>query len=232
MRSALIFLAGVMLFAGCATTEIEQRDSRAAGESLPRPERIVVYDINASEFDVPPTSALTGQYKRAKTPPSPEEVQLGRELGRLVAERLVDSLRKMGMTAHRARQGPPPRIGNIVLAGQFVTIDEGDQDLRFTIGFGKGASQLTTHIEGYLVTDQGLRLLGGRQVNDRGGKKPGLAVPAAVSFASRSPAGLVVGSAVNIEKEMNSETIQAAAKRTADAIAEELERVFRAQGWI
>ena len=232
MRFFVIILTSAVLLAGCATTKIEQRDSRAAGERLPRPERIVVYDINASEFDVPPTSALTGRYKRAKTPPSPEEVRLGRELGRLVAERLVDSLRKMGMTAHRARQGPPPRLGNVVLAGQFITVDEGDQDLRFTIGFGKGASQLTTHIEGYLVTEEGLRLLGGRQVTDRGGKKPGLVVPAAVSFASRSPAGLVVGSAVNIEKEMNSETIQAAAKRTADAIAKELEQVFREQGWI
>ena len=77
-----------------------------------------------------------------------------------------------------------------------------------------------------------MRLLGGRQVVDRGGKKPGIVVPAAASFASRNPAGLVIGSAINIEKELNSETIQAAAKRTADAIAEELERVFRAQGWI
>ena len=232
MRSIMIFLASLALLAGCATTDIEKRDSRAAAERLPRPERIIVYDINATPDDVPPTSALTGKYTVAKTPPSPDEVKLGRELGRLVADRLVGSLRKMGMTAQRARQGPPPRVGNVVLAGQFITIDEGDQDLRFTIGFGKGASQLTTHIEGYLVTEQGLRLLGGRQVTDRGGKKPGIVVPAAVSFASRNPAGLVVGSAINIEKELNSETIQAAAKRTADAIAKELERVFRAQGWI
>ena len=148
MRSLAILMASVVWLAGCATTEIEQRDSRAAGERLPRPERIIVYDINATPDDVPPTSALTGRYTAAKTPLSPDEVRLGRELGRLVAERLGDSLRKMGMTANRARQGPPPRLGNVVLAGQFITIDEGSQDLRFTIGFGNRASQMTTHIEG------------------------------------------------------------------------------------
>jgi len=232
MRSFMILLASFALLGGCASTDIEKRDSRAVGERLPRPERIIVYDINATPDDVPPTSALTGRYVAAKKPPSPEEVKLGRELGRLVADRLVESLRKMGMTAHRARQGPPPRVGNLVLTGQFITIDEGDKTQRVTIGFGKGSSELKTHIEGYLVTHDGLRLLGSRQVGAEGGKKPGMLAPTVGSIAMRNPVGLVVGSAVNINKEASSETLEGAAERTADEIAKELEKIFRSKGWI
>jgi hypothetical protein len=47
----VIFLVSFALPAGCASTEIGQRDSRAAGERLPRPEWIIVYDINATAVD-------------------------------------------------------------------------------------------------------------------------------------------------------------------------------------
>jgi hypothetical protein len=47
----VISFASFPLLAGCASTEIGQSGSRAAGERLPRPERIFVYDINATAVD-------------------------------------------------------------------------------------------------------------------------------------------------------------------------------------
>lgn len=232
MRYSIIFLVICALLGGCASSEIQQRESYAAEARLPRPGRVIVYDIKATEADVPATSALTGYYGRTTMALTPEELALGRQLGQQVSNRLVRNILDMGMAAQHAGNGPPPQIGDVVLTGQFITIDEGDRTKRVTIGFGKGSAELKTHIEGYLVTSEGLRLLGRRQVGAEGGKKPGMLAPTAGSILTRSPVGFVVGSAVNIRKESGSETIEGAAKRTADEIAKELEMVFRKQGWI
>ena len=221
-----------MLLGGCATSEIQHRESYAAHERLPRPGRIIVYKIKATETEVPATSALTGHYGPSTTPLTPEEIAIGRQLGQQVADRLVRNILDLGMPAQQAGNGPPAQIGDLVLTGQFITIDEGDRTKRVTVGFGKGSAELTTHIEGYLVTDDGLRLLGRRQLGAEGGRKPGMVLPVGASILTRSPVGLIVGSAVNVDKEMDSETLEGAAQRTADEIAEELEHIFRAQGWI
>ncbi len=91
-----------------------------------------------------------------------------------------------------------------------------------------------THIEGYLVTEQGHRLLGTRQVATARGKKPGLLVPGIVTVATGNPIGLIASSVMGIkgEKKKGSETLQGAAMRTAKEIAKELKIIFRRQGWI
>lgn len=232
MRALALLLSSLLVVAGCASSKIDGGRDLTGDEKLPRPDRILVYDINANPADIAPTSALTGRYVATSAPLSSEEARLGREIGGLVSERLVANLRRMGLTVHRAQFGPAPRIGDVVISGHFVTVDQGDKDKRFLVGFGAGASELITHIEGYLVTEEGLRLLGYRQATDRGGKKPGVIVPTLGSFASRSPAGLIVGGAVNVEKYMNSETRDAAVERTADAIGDELKTIFAEMGWI
>jgi len=232
MRKPIIFLLASALLGGCASTDIQKRDTRAAAERHPRPDRIVIYDINATPADVPASSALTGNYDHATTPQTPEEMALGRQLGQRVSDRLVSNLRKMGMSVQKAGNGPAPDIGNVVITGQFVTIDEGSETQRVIIGFGKGRAELTTHLEGYLLTRDGHRLLGSRRVSAAGGRTPGMALPTAVSFATENPVGIIVGSAVTVRTEMTSETLENAAERTADALAEELETEFRKQGWI
>jgi hypothetical protein len=134
--------------------------------------------------------------------------------------------------AQRAGQGPPPQIGDALITGQFISIDEGSRTKRVIIGLGKGSGELRTHVEGYLVTKSGHRLLGSGQVTAAGGKKPGMLLPAIGSIAMSSPVGLIVGGAVNIHKEAGPETIEAAASRTAAAIAKELRKGFRKRGWI
>ena len=54
---------------------------------------------------------------------------LGRELGSLVANSLVREILDMGMPAQRAGNGPPPQIGDILISGQFVSIDEGSRGI-------------------------------------------------------------------------------------------------------
>jgi len=59
-------------------------------------------------------------------------------------------------------------------------------------------------------------------------------VPGIVAVATGNPVGLIVRSviAVKDEKKKGSETLEGAAKRTADELAKELKAIFRRQGWI
>jgi hypothetical protein len=101
------------------------------------------------------------------------------------------------------------------------------------LGFGSGSADLKTAVEGYLMTDKGLRRLGSGEVDSGGGKAPGVAVPLVVAAASGNPIGLIVSSAAKAEGEISGRTtIEDAAKRTAKEIGDELQVAFRKQGWI
>jgi hypothetical protein len=222
----------LVVLAGCASSDVTGRQPYM-GERLPRPDRIVVYDFASTPADVPPESALAGQTAAHRAPQTAEQVETGRELGAEVAEALVAEIRDMGLPAVRAAGQPPPRIGDLVLRGYFVSIEEGSAGKRMLIGFGSGAAQLRTVVEGYQVTPRGLRRLGSGEVGAGGGKLPGVLVGAATFAATGSPVGLIVGGVSKLRGERKGrETIEGAARRTAGEIADELRVTFREQGWI
>ena len=91
--SGLVLLA---VTAGCASSDVTARRSEAAGEQIPKPNRIIVYDFAATADDLATSSAITGRYDVSDVKPSDEEIRLGRELGSRVAARLVQDIRAMG----------------------------------------------------------------------------------------------------------------------------------------
>ncbi len=143
-------ILGLAVLVGCASSEITQRQSNAAQEQIARPGRIIVYDIRATPSEVPATAAITGSYSQRQSPQTADEIKFGRQLGAQVAANLVRKILDMGMPAQRAGQGPPPQLGDVLITGQFISIEEGDRAKRAFIGFGKGSSELQTHVEGYL----------------------------------------------------------------------------------
>ena len=75
--------------------------------------------------------------------------------------------------------------------------------------------------------------LGGGEVDSGSGKMPGLIAPIAVTAATHNPIGLVVMGGVKLhEHETGADTIEGAAKRTADEIAAQIKPQFEKQGWI
>jgi hypothetical protein len=225
------WLCALVVVAGCASTEVTERQ-RYEGAKLARPDRIIVYDFTANPADVPPESAFAAPMARASTPP-PQQIELGRKLGVQVAKELVADLRAMGLPAVAAAGQPTPRPDDIVFRGYFVSVDEGSATQRVLVGFGAGAAELTTAVEGYQMTAQGLRPLGGGAVRSGGGELPGMVLPLAVVAATANPIGLVVGGAVKATGEATgSDTIEGAAKRTADEIAAQLKTTAEEQGWI
>lgn len=231
-RSATASVFVLVFLAVSAFGEVTQSQDLSAQDDIARPDRIIVYDFGATPADIPATAGITGYYDKRDTAQSTEEIALGRQLGSLAAARLVDKIAGMGLQAQRAGQGPAPGIGDILITGQFISIDEGDANKRIMIGFGKGKAKLVTRVEGYLVTPTGHRRLGARQTGTASGKKPGLGASAIMTAATGNPVGLVVNFAMTAKKEKGQKRLESAAKRAADQIAKELKVIFKEQGWI
>jgi hypothetical protein len=230
LRPVLGLLALSML-AGCASTEVTSRQAYD-GPVLPRPDRIVVQDFGATPGEVPADSALSAEPGMA-APQTAEDVELGRRLGSATAEKLAAKLRDMGLPAVRAAEAPSPRLGDVVIEGNFYAIDQGSTGKRVLLGFSSGAAELRTAVEVYQMTPAGLRHLAGGTTTSSGTKTPGLAAPLAVYAATANPLGLIVVGAMKVRGEgAGSSTVEGAAERTADEIAEQLKAGAQRQGWI
>lgn len=226
-----ICLVGLLCIAGCASSAVTSQN-RYEGE-LAKPARIVVYDFAATPQDVPPTSALAGLYATRETPQSPEEIALGRELGSLVAAKLVAELDARGIPAVRAADGAQPQLGDGVIKGAFVAVDEGSRLQRMLIGFGAGAAELRTLVEGYKQTADGLAPLGSAEVEAAGGQMPGVLAPVGVGAAAgRAATSAIVSGAASSVREIDPETLEGAAERTAEEVADIVEEAYRERGWL
>jgi len=220
-----------MVVAGCASTQVE-REQLVTGK-LPRPDHIWVYDFAATAADVPAESVLAGQYSEPATPQTAEELATGRQLGAQIAAELVEEIRGMGLPAERGSTGTKPQINDLVIRGYLLSVNEGSEAKRVAIGFGSGASHLTTAVEGFQMTAQGLRKLGSGTVKAGGAKGPGAALGVVGLVATANPAGLIISSGMKVYGEYSgSAKVEGRAKQTAKEIADVLKQRFQEQGWI
>jgi hypothetical protein len=231
-RLALCMLA-LLVAAGCASTKVTGRDSKIGTEKIAKPDRIYVYPFAATQVGIPTWATPAEQFAQPIKPPTPEELELGRKAGALVAKELVTEIEEMGLLAVEGRHQSHPQPNDLMIIGYFGAVEEGGTVKRLTLGFGSGAAELTTTVEGYQMTNGGPRLLGSAKLDSAGGKTPGLFVPLAVLAATANPIGLIVMGGVKLHGEVTGRTkIEGAAKRTAEAISEQLRARFKEQGWI
>lgn len=224
------WLSVAAVLCGCASSGVS--DYRPPQGHIPRPDRILVYDFAAVPSELPPPVDIAGQ-GISSMPLTPTQLATGRALGQAVATKLTADLQAMGLPAVRAEDQPPARVGDGLLAGYFLVIDPGNATERVMLGFGAGGAELTTVARGYLMTEDGLRALGSGQVDAGSGKMPGGAVPLVVTAITANPIGLAVGGAAKAYGELSgSETIDGAAERTAQEIADKIRLTAERQGWI
>ena len=222
------YLFTVFLVAGCAGSDVSNEQTNVEAEAITRPERVIVYDFAGSAAAVPNDSAIAGLIEQRTTPQTPEEIELGRQLGALVAAHLIEELNENGIPAISAGAGPVPVPGDAIVRGEFISVDEGSQFQRVLIGFGAGASELRTLAEAYVVTTNGLVSLGSAEIEAEGGKMPGMVV----SLGVGSAVSIAASGASKIVSETGSETLDGAAKRTAKEIAELMVAGYQRRGWM
>jgi uncharacterized protein DUF4410 len=222
----------LVVFAGCASTTVTDRQI-LVNQRLPRPDHILVYDFVATAADVPADSALAGQYSEHSTPQTAEQVAAGRRVGAEIASELAADIQSMGLPGEHASRETLPQINDIVIRGYLLSVNQGNEAERFAIGFGSGASELRTAVEGYQMTPQGLRKLGSGTLDSGGNKSPGAAVGVATLIATGNPAGLIVSSGMKVYgEESGSSKLAGRAKATAQEIADQIKPRFQQQGWI
>ena len=232
---AIGLLVGLAMLTGCASTTVNQQ-TPMTDPGLARPNQIWVYDFVAASSDMPSDSSLAGQVGAPSTPPTPQEVEIGREYGAMIAQQLVKDIQAMGMPAIEAGPGSSPQVGDAVIRGYIVSTEgggAGNMVKRMVIGFGSGTAEMDTMVEGYAVTPRGLRKLGSGTLTSAGNKSPGLIVPAAVAIAAANPVGLIVIGGAKIYGAASGRTgLEGRAKSTADEIAAQLRIRFQDRGWI
>jgi Cysteine rich repeat len=105
--------------------------------------------------------------------------------------------------------------------------------ITYVVSECRGELERHCAVEAHQMTAEGLRPLGRGQIRSEGGELPGMVLPTAVLAATASPIGLIVGGTAKATGEVTgSETIQGAAKRTADEIAAQVRMAAEQQGWI
>jgi Domain of unknown function (DUF4410) len=223
-------LFALVVVAACASTKVEDRQI-LVNEKVPRPDHIWVYDFASTPDQIPPESGFAGQLSGAS--PTAEQSALGRQVGADLAAQLAAAIREMGMPAEQAGPGTRPQINDLEIHGYLLSVNEGSAVERVAIGFGAGASELRVAVEGFQVTDRGLRKLGGGDVAAGGSKSPGAIVPAVVALASANPVGLIVSSGIKVYGEASgSSTVKGREEAVVKEIAEKIRPRFEQQGWI
>jgi len=228
----LLFIYLASLCLGCASTKVTDRQMLVT-EKIPRPDHILVHDFIATPADIPADSSLAGRNDEHPTPQTAEQIEAGRKVGTEIAAQLAEQIRGMGMPGERASAQTKLQVNDIVIRGYLLSINEGSFDKRFVVGFGSGASKVKVAVEGFQMTDRGLRKLGSGTVDAGGSKTPGVAAPLAAAIASGNPLGLIVSGGMKAYGEKSGKSkIEGRVKQAVKEIAEVLEERFKQEGWI
>ena len=206
------------------------------GGEVPRPDRILVYDLAITPGEVEMDRGLSAQLQQAVAgePRSIQEVETGRKAAGALSEQLVKEIRSMGLPAQRAYGGPPSWGRTVMIKGAFLSIDEGNRTERVVIGLGIGRSDIRALVEVLEARrDERPRALEELTVDARSGFKPGMAeTMGAGAAAGNLAAAAAVSAAGSVASETFGAGVDDDARRAAKKIAEQLRPFFVRQGWI
>lgn len=218
-----------LFLVGCAGGSAKKVSSLRGDEPLPRPPVFLIYNFAVDPEDVMvDTTGLTSGDEASTA----ERLSEGKEWANALSESLVRQLVEEGITTRRAKGSTHIPLNAIVVKGQFIQIDEGDEAKRTTVGFGAGSEDVSVMVQVYQMRKTGLLRISEVEAEAHGRKTPGVAGPAAVAVGAGMVAGLVVSSAMNVK----SEAVDGSMQTTVDDLAEELvERTvnyYKKRGWL
>src|SRR5882672_7694173 len=182
LKSSFFVLAGLALalIGGCAKAEVEP--TMKTSSMLPKPDMIVVNNFAVDPADVKVDQGLMAKTMRddGKRTPNQEEIQIGNLVAEKLAATLVEELREVGIAAVRPGPTIKPTDTTVILNGEFLTVDQGNQTERVWIGFGLGGSQLRTRIQAL----QNGSLVAQADTSTKSSLKPGMLTSAGASAAA------------------------------------------------
>ena len=140
-------VAAAYILSGCATVAVDGTRHQQAV----KPDFVLVRDFAVRPADVHLDQgvATTVELESGMLDQTDEEIRIGRAASEALAQKLVTALREAGIPAHRERDGMRPTQRTAIVAGRFVTIDEGNRTARVTLGFGLGKTEVRTRVAVY-----------------------------------------------------------------------------------
>ena len=120
-----------------------------------------------------------------------------------------------------AAEGPTSG-SDLVVEGEFMAINEGDKTKRIIVGFGRGASDIKTHVTVSSVTQGHPTVVLEFNLSSESGKKPGAAATGGIG-------AIAVAAAAGGDR---NSTVEADASRTAKLVAKQLETFMADQKWV
>lgn len=225
-------LAGLLLLAGCARTQVAYQ--RSESRPLPKPDTVVVHDFSVSPDQVAldQTMGLRLQEVMGGQTDASQRLKVAQEISRIVTQELVKDLQKQGLNAVTPASAANPAGRTLDIDGQFFSIDQGNQRQRMIIGFGMGASEVRVLVQAFEITGEGRQLVDDFYITTQSSRRPGLGpMGGGGAVAGNAVAGLALSS-TSMLVGARAQTVEADAMNLADRIAAELGAFFAKQGWI
>ena len=196
-------------------------------EALPKPNRVLIRDFTVPVDDITLDESVAGELHRrlmlrlgADEDSSPEV--LAQRVQTAFAETLTDELRKANIPVENMHAAAPTSDSDLVVEGEFMAINEGDKTRRIIVGFGRGASDIKTHVTVSSVTQGHPTVVLEFNLSSESGKKPGAAATGGIG-------ALAVAAAAGGDR---NSTVEADASRTAKLVAKQLETFMADQKWV
>lgn len=220
----------MLICSACAQTSIRPI-ARSLDNSLPRPERILLYDFAFSANDITEYQGIMRQQPSVSSPIERQHA-LGNTASEALALHLAASMRRLGFVVERVPRGT--KLGNtdLLIDGRIITVDEGSPLRRLVIGFGAGASTMETRVRVFgpgrkeSIVEFTSRAESGRLPGAVATAPVGVALPAAAGI------GLAAGSAAASRIDADASSVTGMADSNARQIARYLSLFFVDQGWL
>jgi hypothetical protein len=230
MLSGLALALAALLCMSCASARVKGAQTERITR-LPRPARVIVYDFGTGGADVQVVTSPGRRAARSVGLLKEQPDLLADAVADTLASKLVTDINALGLRAERARGALPPQMNDLVVEGDFLRIDEGDQARRFVIGFGAGATELKTQVRVFQVTTDGWRQVQQFDTIATGSRMPGAGwFVAGGAVAGTVATSAMISSGVGVARELRA-SIDADAGRTSAQIAKQVSELKTAQGW-
>src|ERR1700755_678524 len=197
---------------------------------LPKPDKVVIHDFAVPGGAITTDDSIAGRLHRrimlrhgVDEDSSPEA--LVRQVRVAFTKALAGELKKVNMPAQKMSADEGTMSGsNLIVEGLFVAIHEGDETKRILIGFGRGASDIKTHVTVSSFIQGRPTVVLEFNLSSESGKKPG-------AVATMGVGSLAVGAAAGGVSDKKS-TVEADASRMAKLVAKQIETFMVDQKWI
>ena len=232
----LAMLAALLLAVSACSSARVQPAHTYSGAALPRPSVVLVSDFAVTAEDVKLDSGVGSRLKSlfSSTPTDQQQVETGRKVAAAISKTLVKEIEKMGLPVIQGDAGSATSGSTLVIAGQLLSIDEGNRTRRNIIGLGAGSSSVKADTQLYYRSVGAMdRLVASYEANSESGRKPGAAETLGVGAATDAVGRMAVTSAgTSVASETLSADVDDLGAKMAKEIAKELAQFFVGQGWI